>query len=296
MLAETFHALADSGNEVLLLVAQRRSERRPADQEHPLGHGREAYFLGADRLHAHSRCSSRAAAAAALGAPGHPKRKKRGGGGGGGGGDHSSNAGGLFFRRVRGAPRGLGAREPVAPARLPPAEQGGRRAPAAGSSSSTSISAPIPSRACAFCGGRRRRRGQRHRGDGGIALHQIHGILDPRRRRRESSSGRSSGMSRWSWRGATATSSSVEGAPKNIHLRVQELILARGGRPCRDRAAGHVSGTAPALGDRAHRHRRRAQWRQRQGSREGAGRDADPGFPASISRVDLVPESHRASA
>jgi cation diffusion facilitator family transporter len=43
MLAETFHAVADSGNEVLLLVAQRRSER-PADREHPLGHGREAYF------------------------------------------------------------------------------------------------------------------------------------------------------------------------------------------------------------------------------------------------------------
>jgi cation diffusion facilitator family transporter len=43
MLAEAFHAIADSGNEVLLLVAQRRSER-PADEEHPLGHGREAYF------------------------------------------------------------------------------------------------------------------------------------------------------------------------------------------------------------------------------------------------------------
>ncbi|HEY2899375.1 MAG TPA: cation diffusion facilitator family transporter [Polyangia bacterium] len=43
MLAEAFHSLADSGNEVLLLVAQRRSER-PADEEHPLGHGREAYF------------------------------------------------------------------------------------------------------------------------------------------------------------------------------------------------------------------------------------------------------------
>jgi cation diffusion facilitator family transporter len=43
MLAEAFHAAADSGNEVLLLVAQRRGER-PADQEHPLGHGREAYF------------------------------------------------------------------------------------------------------------------------------------------------------------------------------------------------------------------------------------------------------------
>jgi cation diffusion facilitator family transporter len=43
MFAEAFHALADSGNEVLLLVAQRRSER-PADEAHPLGHGREAYF------------------------------------------------------------------------------------------------------------------------------------------------------------------------------------------------------------------------------------------------------------
>lgn len=43
MLAEAIHAAADSGNEVLLLVAQRRSER-PADREHPLGHGREAYF------------------------------------------------------------------------------------------------------------------------------------------------------------------------------------------------------------------------------------------------------------
>jgi len=43
MLAEAFHAMADSGNEVLLLVAQRRSGR-PADEKHPLGHGREAYF------------------------------------------------------------------------------------------------------------------------------------------------------------------------------------------------------------------------------------------------------------
>jgi cation diffusion facilitator family transporter len=43
MLAEALHAVADSGNELLLLVAQRRSER-PADEAHPLGHGREAYF------------------------------------------------------------------------------------------------------------------------------------------------------------------------------------------------------------------------------------------------------------
>jgi cation diffusion facilitator family transporter len=43
MLAESFHAMADTGNEVLLLVAQRQSER-PPDQDHPLGHGRAAYF------------------------------------------------------------------------------------------------------------------------------------------------------------------------------------------------------------------------------------------------------------
>ncbi len=43
MLAEGFHALADTGNEVLLLIAQKRSEK-PPDEEHPLGHGRAAYF------------------------------------------------------------------------------------------------------------------------------------------------------------------------------------------------------------------------------------------------------------
>ncbi|MEO7037921.1 MAG: cation diffusion facilitator family transporter [Polyangiaceae bacterium] len=43
MWAEAFHAFADTGNEVLLLVAQRRSARA-ADEQHPLGHGREAYF------------------------------------------------------------------------------------------------------------------------------------------------------------------------------------------------------------------------------------------------------------
>jgi cation diffusion facilitator family transporter len=42
LLAEAAHAWADTGNEVLLLVAQRRS-RRPPDRAHPLGHGREAY-------------------------------------------------------------------------------------------------------------------------------------------------------------------------------------------------------------------------------------------------------------
>jgi cation diffusion facilitator family transporter len=43
MWAAAFHAFADSGNEVLLLIAQRRSGR-PADEQHPLGHGRAAYF------------------------------------------------------------------------------------------------------------------------------------------------------------------------------------------------------------------------------------------------------------
>ena len=43
MLAESFHAMADTGNEVVLLVAQRRSAI-PPDEKHPLGHGRAAYF------------------------------------------------------------------------------------------------------------------------------------------------------------------------------------------------------------------------------------------------------------
>ncbi|HET8874294.1 MAG TPA: cation diffusion facilitator family transporter [Gaiellaceae bacterium] len=42
MLAEAAHSWADTGNEVFLLIAQRRS-RRPPDRAHPLGYGREAY-------------------------------------------------------------------------------------------------------------------------------------------------------------------------------------------------------------------------------------------------------------
>jgi cation diffusion facilitator family transporter len=42
MLAEAVHSWADTGNEVFLLVADRRS-RRAADTDHPLGYGREAY-------------------------------------------------------------------------------------------------------------------------------------------------------------------------------------------------------------------------------------------------------------
>jgi cation diffusion facilitator family transporter len=41
--AEAAHSLADSGNDLALFVAQRRSGRR-ADDQHPLGYGREAYF------------------------------------------------------------------------------------------------------------------------------------------------------------------------------------------------------------------------------------------------------------
>ncbi|MFF1528895.1 cation diffusion facilitator family transporter [Cellulomonas sp. NPDC058312] len=42
MLAEAAHSWADTGNEVFLLVAQRRADR-PADRTHPLGYGREVY-------------------------------------------------------------------------------------------------------------------------------------------------------------------------------------------------------------------------------------------------------------
>ena len=43
MAAEAAHSLADSGNDLFLFVAQRRSSR-PADDQHPLGYGREAYY------------------------------------------------------------------------------------------------------------------------------------------------------------------------------------------------------------------------------------------------------------
>jgi cation diffusion facilitator family transporter len=43
MAAEASHSLADTANDLFLLVAQRRSTHPPDDQ-HPLGYGREAYF------------------------------------------------------------------------------------------------------------------------------------------------------------------------------------------------------------------------------------------------------------
>jgi cation diffusion facilitator family transporter len=45
MLAEGIHSLADSANQVLLLVGGRKSERAPTE-EHPFGYGRERYVSG----------------------------------------------------------------------------------------------------------------------------------------------------------------------------------------------------------------------------------------------------------
>ena len=43
MLAETFHSIADTGNQVLLLLGLRLA-RRPPDDAHRFGHGRNVYF------------------------------------------------------------------------------------------------------------------------------------------------------------------------------------------------------------------------------------------------------------
>ena len=45
MLAESIHSLADTVNEVFLLIGTKRS-RKEADEEHSFGHGKEEYFWG----------------------------------------------------------------------------------------------------------------------------------------------------------------------------------------------------------------------------------------------------------
>ncbi|RZS90156.1 cation diffusion facilitator family transporter [Motilibacter rhizosphaerae] len=45
MLAEAIHSVADSGNQLLLLVGGRRAQRE-ADERHPFGYGRERYVFG----------------------------------------------------------------------------------------------------------------------------------------------------------------------------------------------------------------------------------------------------------
>jgi cation diffusion facilitator family transporter len=45
LLAEAVHSVADTGNQVLLIVGRGRSQR-PRSEEHPFGFGRERYFYG----------------------------------------------------------------------------------------------------------------------------------------------------------------------------------------------------------------------------------------------------------
>ena len=45
MISEGIHSSVDTGNQQLLLLGERRSNKLP-DKKHPLGHGKEVYFWG----------------------------------------------------------------------------------------------------------------------------------------------------------------------------------------------------------------------------------------------------------